>query len=100
MTSTRCGRRWNRAGDFFGHLEVTASGEAVGRVRAGQLIQRDALRPWHGEFDCGSVRDAESRFYVNPSVVHLPDGILEVGDPVHQHGPISLEVPGEPQGRR
>jgi hypothetical protein len=75
--------------------EVAAAAEPLGDLRAGQLVDRQTLRPWTRELDDRAVRDLEAR-----GDRQVCDGRFEVRDAIDEHRLVALEMTGQEQRGR
>src|SRR3954468_9146829 len=75
--------------------EVAAAGQALRRLGARELVDRDAVAAGRLELAAGPVRNAEHRLTLPAAAFQLGDRGVQPGDAVDQHGAISLQMTGE-----
>src|SRR4051794_9100130 len=74
---------------------VDAAGEVRVDSRPYELVEREAVTTRSLEGATRAMRDLEGADRFPAAALQLGERRIEVVDPVHQHGPLAMEVPGQ-----
>lgn len=75
--------------------EVAPAVEALGGVGSGELIERNALRPWVDNLDRRPVWNAKACSNPHAAALQLDNSSIEVWHTEQEDGPIAIQMPGE-----
>lgn len=81
-------------------LEVAPAVEVLRGICSGELIERNALRPWVDQLGGRSVWNIEACLNFHTAALQLDDSSIEVWHTEEEDGLIAVEMLGEQERRR